>query len=236
MPLILPRRKILIGLGGLICAPAIVRAQTLMELGSGSVAKVAAAVGGTTFDPAVKGSDIVLSGGNLTATKNTSGWQSVLSTTGKNSGKLYFEIKCLVATDFHQFGLTLSTINPALDMNAGSVAFCQIEGRSTFSSAGNGITLAASFLNAAAQVPNDVTGFAVDLGTGNIWCALNNSYTVYSTGGNPVTATNPAFQFTPPLTLFPAVSLFDGGSHPSALLSASGTFTFAPPTGFSSWS
>lgn len=46
----------------------------------------------STWDPSLKGANVVLSNGNLDATKAASGYQSVYGTVGRNSGRYAFEI------------------------------------------------------------------------------------------------------------------------------------------------
>lgn len=51
--------------------------------------------GATTFDPAHKGADITLSGGNLSVSRsNTNSWETAWSTTFHYTGKFYFELAC----------------------------------------------------------------------------------------------------------------------------------------------
>lgn len=47
---------------------------------------------GSTFDPSLKGADIVLSNGNLDATKASAGYQTVYTTQGRSSGRYAFEM------------------------------------------------------------------------------------------------------------------------------------------------
>ena len=46
----------------------------------------------STFDPALKGANIVLSNGNLDATKAAAGYQTVYGTQGRSSGRYAFEV------------------------------------------------------------------------------------------------------------------------------------------------
>lgn len=47
---------------------------------------------GSTFDPALKGANVVLSNGDLDATKAAAGYQTVYGTQGRSSGRYAFEI------------------------------------------------------------------------------------------------------------------------------------------------
>jgi hypothetical protein len=63
-----------------------------------------------TLDPATAGSDMTISGGNLTwSVGSTSTYNSVLSTLGKSSGKWYIEATCVSGGGGEWFAVGIST-------------------------------------------------------------------------------------------------------------------------------
>jgi hypothetical protein len=103
--------------------------------------------------------------------------------------------------------------------------------------AGNGIALTAdAYASTIGFNLGDTVAVIVDFGVGKIWLARNNDYTFYATAGatpDPAAGTRALATFTPPLALFPTCSVNDGGLHPALTLAS--PLTYAPPSGFSSW-
>lgn len=207
----------------------------LTLLGGGRAARGGPVV---TWNPADVGSSITLSSGNTIASKAsaTAGWTSVRATLAQSTGKRYFEIKLLTATDYHQFGWAQGAMSLASGIDqSDATSHAGIDARNQSGNFKGGISAGAGQQTSAAAI-NDVLGFAADLDAGKLWIAKNNVFTTYVTSGNPAAGTAPWGTFTPSLTLFPAMSLYGGGGGNSeGQIAASGTFAYSPPSGFVAW-
>lgn len=208
------------------------RMGALVKLGHGAAPPVT-----VTWNPLDKGANITLSNGNLTASKlaTDAGWTTVRATLSKSTGKRYFEY--IMVSGAHSEG------DPGLSAAGGDVSQrLGAQGVTSYCVTPNntGVVETTFVDGTAAAVTlanNDVIGIAVDFDTGKVWMAQNNDYTKYSGGAaNPVTGAAPRVTFTPNTPLFPAASLF-GNSDGTIVVTlvASGTFAFAPPTGFVAW-
>ena len=141
-----------------------------------------------TFDPANKHADIVLSGGNLTATKaGTDALRSVRSTLGVSSGKHYWEITTIQGgfnAPYMLLGVGTSGVNLAASVgsNASGWSYYQETGQKYNNNIG--AAFGASWSN------NDVVGIALDMNTGSVWFSKNG---VWQGGGDPAAGANPAY-------------------------------------------
>src|SRR5690242_7173914 len=125
-----------------------------------------------TWNPADKGANVVLTNGNLTATKNNSAWQNVRSTIGVSSGKWYWELT-VVAMPTNEIGAAIANIGDSLTTEFGdslsnnSMAYLSTSGAFNFqqSRAGYGAT----------YTVGDVIGVALDVDTGTLKFYKNNS-------------------------------------------------------------
>jgi hypothetical protein len=189
---------------------------------------------------------MVLSNADLTVTSGNAASQvgRVRATSGKTSGKWYFEM--LVVTDnagsvMGGKGVGISSTTNA----AGSyIGWNHVNAQHYEGYAGNGWTgRYASGHNFIAYrstyVGADVVGVAADLDNRQMWVSKNN---VWQGGGDPSTLTSPSHSnafFTAGVTWYPTFWLDDvgTGSRPAVTARfAPGSFTYAVPTGFAAWS
>jgi hypothetical protein len=193
-----------------------------------------------TWNPADIGANLTLSNGNLTVSKlaTDSGWTTVRATLSKSTGKRYFEYIAVSGSHSEgDWGMSAAGGDVAQRLGSqGVTSYCVNPGGTP--------VLEATFVDgggsAVTVADNDIIGIAVDFDAGKVWMALNDDYaggnTFGSAGADPVTGAEPRLTFTANTPLFPAASLFGNGDGTiTVTLAASGTFTFAPPTGFVAW-
>lgn len=175
-----------------------------------------------TWDPSNKQTDIVLSGGNLTATYAGGAYTAgVLANVSKSTGKWYFECT-LNATGQAFVGITNTAgVNGSADnriySDSSTKAYYQTGQKWT---SGSGSAYGSSFTS------GDVIGVAWDADNGRIFFAKNNTW---QNSGDPVAGTNAAFTGLTG-TLFPCVICYSGAQW-TANFGAS-AFTYSPPSGF----
>ena len=183
-----------------------------------------------TWNPADLGPNIVLSGGNLTATKTTNdALSSLRATLARSAGKYYFEV--LISgggtSPFRLIGVANAamSLNGSLN-NANGWAYYQEDG----SKRHNGINTAYGDIYGV----GDVIGVALDLDAGLIWWAKDN---IWQGGGDPAAGTGEAFSGLSSETLFPAATLFRGNPTAHSVVGRFGPadFDFSPPSGFNPW-
>lgn len=179
-----------------------------------------------TWNPADKGANIVLSGGDLIVGRTGSdGWQSVRATIARSSGKHYFEGLVGAASGLGwQLGLASATATLA-DFTGSSTGFGYNGNGNTYTNGfatGRGVTYG----------PNDVISCAYDAGTGAIWFAKNGVWIT----GDPATGTSAAYTAGAGSVLFPTAAIYDGAAGNTWIGRFNiADFTYAPPSGFSAW-
>lgn len=188
--------------------------------------------GFATLNPADKGANLVLSGGNLTVKHNTSGWQSVRANVGKNSGKWSFEITqdAFGTGGSLILGLALSaaSLSTYIGANANGWGFQPSATPQPFTYHNGSSTSVPGY-------PNLTVGqkvlVAVDITAGKMWCRTTGA-AGWARGGDPALGTTPTISFTPGATVFPAISCNDTPQQATANFGQS-PFSMTVPSGFS---
>lgn len=193
----------------------------------------------TTFDPANKGTQVVLSNSNKNMTMSSggglAGWELALITTSKTSGKFYLEYLVVAVTAGQEgemlFGFALNNQNLNGYITASGDAG-YVSG--TSSSPGNvsGVVVGPANIPTYTVVANDVIAYALDFGAGKGWMSYNNTYV-----GSPGAGTNPSFTWTTGSPWFGVASV-NFAADPLATMTlhtAVSTVKYSPPSGFSTW-
>lgn len=175
-----------------------------------------AAITYATWNPSDKGTGITLSGNDLTAAANTTGWHGVRSTVSKTSGKWYWEIT-VNATAEHMNGIANSSVTldrgsgNYADETSGNVYLYWTDGTKT-----SGGSSAPAY--GATYASGDVIGVAMDMDGGTITFYKNNSSQGQAFSG--ITGTRYAF--------------FGSGSSSTSVTANFGAsaFTYAVPSGY----
>lgn len=164
--------------------------------------------GGTMFDmwdSAKKASDVTLSNNDLDCDSNsTTGGGSVLSVTGKNTGKFYFEVEQVQQYATNAGYLTGFSIGTGTESSYPGA---------TSSSRGLASTTSGSDTwDSGAPSNNDSGGaatigeyhrWAIDIDAGKAWAGISNrSSGAWIGGGDPAAGTSPTFTFTPGSTIY----------------------------------
>ena len=185
------------------------------------------AVTSSTWNPADKSANIVLSNSNLTATITTNtNSQGVRGTTSKSSGKWYFEVLVGVAGfSGVQIGVANSSASTSTTIGADTNGF------SYDSASGKKFTNNVLTTYGSAFTNGDVVGVALDMDSGSIWFAKNN---VWQASGDPVAGTGQAFSGIAG-SIFPATSLKSGPTANDTARFSTANQTYAPPSGFTAW-
>lgn len=175
---------------------------------------------------------IVLSGTNNSHAINIgSAWLSAHSTTGRSSGKYWFELF------LNESGPQYASIG-VCDSTTGMNNSLGAAGGNCWGWTAQGFTYpAGSFATANAPGShggnNDYHMIAVDLTAGKGWVQTTGSSGWIT--GDPTTGANPTFTFTPGITLYAAVSLYTGQA--SCIINTGGsTPSLSAPSGYSPWS
>lgn len=175
------------------------------------------------LDPSNLGANITLSNGDKTATKTASTWTSAVSEDSLASGKFYFEVEinsiagngCLVGIANENYD---ETSYPGADAN--SWAYHAL-GRKYHDGSWESFHLT--------YTANDIVGIAVDIDTGYVWFAKNNSFS-----GDPVNGTSPAFDDLTGNYIFAMLGLYaSGGTTQQTIRILSADWDYSAPTGFS---
>lgn len=182
-----------------------------------------------TWNPSDKSSGITLSGGNKTATLNTSGWRGVRGNIGKSVGKWYWEITVNTADANRDQFNGIATSGVTLDPSSGNFAdatsntvylYYGYDGNKT---AGGSVTSAYGNTYAA----GDVIQVALDMDAGKIWFGKNGTW---QNSGNPATGSNAAFSSISG-TFYPFFGA--NGSSQSVTTNFGGSsFNYDVPSGF----
>jgi hypothetical protein len=192
----------------------------------------------TTWNPADKTSQIVLSNGNLTATNTAggSGDQGVRSTDSKAASKVYFEVQPSATAGGADsgFGVALAAATfPGLGSNAASGAIIYNNSRNVWI---NGTQVGTAVLTFSA---GDWIGVAVDQVNNSIWFrnASTNSNWNGSGTANPATNTGGLSISGISGSLFIACVVQVTNVSPAYTMNAGASaFVNAIPSGFSAWS
>jgi len=200
---------------------------------SGLIASISAltpqpAGASTTWDSGAKGSRITLSNSNLDAAGSTGGFGSVRATTGKTTGKKYFEVKVITLNAVGEIfvgvmdnttgSASLDTYNAANSAHARDDTFSGFTGFTRVPTDSIGSTVA-----------NKVIGVAVDLDNKKGWFANDNTW---RSSGDPAGGTSEFFNWSGSYTIFPSCSVMDSGTKVRLVTSST---TYSPPSGFSTW-
>ena len=184
-----------------------------------------------TLDPTQKATNAVLSNGDLTI-NSIGGDVSARSTTGKSSGKHYFEVR-INATDAWYWDIGgIAPGNPT-DYNSwagnltGVLSYgvqCTLGGYTLWL---NGGGIAGSF---GIPAINDIVMFAIDVDVGIGWWGVNGVWE-----GDPATGTPAAtpFTFTPGTTMYAYGSQVNTAQ--TTMQFATASLSYSPPTGFAAW-
>jgi hypothetical protein len=183
-----------------------------------------------SWNPSDKGTSIVLSNGNLTAT----GVVSVRANVSATSGKKYYELIWAGAGTGNQTYLGIADSGGSF-LNTNRIGTLS----NSFAFNSGGFIFTNSSSSFAGSVPTYTTGdtiaIAVDLDAGNIWFAKNNVWINDSSGnaGNPSTGAYPRITGIASVTYYPAISPEE--THDFTAHFSTSSFTYSPPTGFSPW-
>ena len=183
---------------------------------------VAASGGGTTFDPAKKGANAVLSSSN-SVLDTSSSTATALTVAGYTTGKHYFEFLVNLHTD--QMYIGIARAGGATDLNSD---LGQEAGEYSWASSGNSY-FAGSFgaVSGTAYGAGDAVGVAVDFALRRLWIHVNGTYI----RGNPSTNTTPIVTYVTGLgTIFAAASVSATSDRVTCRLPAD--FGYSIPTGF----
>lgn len=177
-----------------------------------------------TWNPSDKASNVSLTNSDLTAGASSVAFGSVRATLGRSSGKYYFEILCTTfgstRTGLGDGAFSVSTYVGNSAKSAGFVNGANTNNGFTHSNAG-AITLA----------NGDILGFAVDGDAGKAWVSKNN---VWQLSGDPAAGTGQWISWTPPITIYPATSVYET-TVSFTLRTKTSQITGTIPSGFSQW-
>jgi hypothetical protein len=190
----------------------------------------------TYLNPNDKSSNLTLSGGNLTAVRNSgSGWASVRSAVGKNKGKWYFEVlnNANGSTDGDaMWGFMRNTDSLATYPGNSSLGTTSMgwEPNLTPNSAKfqNGSLGAVSGYGRATS--GQYSYFAIDLDAGKLW-VKNSSGSGWAGGGDPAAGSSPTFTFTANLNLYVTIGAFSNPQSATVNFGAT-SFNGSVPSGF----
>jgi hypothetical protein len=180
-----------------------------------------AAATSSTWNPADKGANVVLSNGNITAAKAGSGYESVRGVNGKSSGKRYFEV-----TVIDQTILLVGVADAGCTLTTRYIGENNAATKKSASWWSTGFRFA-NMTNAYSQLA--VTGFGAGtiVGVGVDFATFTITFYLAAT---PTLVTT-YVDSTPWPTLYPAMSMQTDGS---GTLNALGPFTNLP-SGFVAW-
>lgn len=177
-----------------------------------------------TWSPTDKASNVSLTNSDLTAGSSSATFGSVRATLGRSTGKYYFEVLCTTMgstrTGVGDGSFTITTYVGNSPKSAGFV-------NSYVSN--NGFTLDNSGTFVIAN--GDVLGFAVDGTNGKAWVSKNNAWQL---SGDPAAGTGQWISWTPPVTIYPATSVYETNVS-FTLRTKTSQITGTVPSGFSVW-
>ena len=188
----------------------------------------------TEWSAADAGTDFILSNNNLdlAAAVRPDAWLSVRATNGRSTGKHYIELKCAAAgtNAFHLpgFGNAAMNVGSFMGDSASSV------GVASNAVYGNNFTILEQARVQGNPVLGEVYGFAIDMDTGKVWMAHNNTWLQ---SGDPAGGTTPFATFVPATVgeLFPGISMYNNTAGTWTIQALAADQDYAPPAGFSAW-
>lgn len=183
-----------------------------------------------TWNPLDKDSNIVLSNGNLSAQRagTGSGWFTLRSTQGKNSGKWYVEF----IFDFQEVYVAAGISPPgtALNYYLGSSTVANSWGwldQATQVRYNNG-TVASSM----AATVGDIIGLAIDLDNNKLYYSKNGSWAWGSQAGDPVAGTGGISISSRTTDMYLAGSVSNYNECRLNLNAGQSTFSYSVPEGY----
>jgi hypothetical protein len=182
-----------------------------------TVTDVAEGGAATTWNPADKAADIVLTNGNLTAGSTSGSFESVRGTTSKSSGKWYFEMGIVNTVNSWAAGVASATANISTYLGSDTQAFVRFYNGDVYN---NNSVL-------ASQTPSfGSLMVAVDLDADKIWFGQNGVW-----AGDPAAGTGGLAMTLG--TVFPGGTMKQGDTL--TLCTTTGSLAYTVPTGFTVW-
>lgn len=235
MKLIKPSRRLFLAKAAM-AAPALIISPRLVEAfwqsrDTNYNKNVAGVSATTTWNPADKAANTVLSNGDLTATGSVSGTCNVRSIASYSSGKYHaeFTIGATNSTNYSRaVGIANSTASLTANLgNANSAAVFM--GDPLFyinsGSTGSGVT----------YTNNDVVSMAVDLDNNTIWYRRNGGNWNGNASYDPATNTGGMAIATPTRPVF-VIALLAISFSPNLTANFGATaYTYTAPSGFGNW-
>ena len=177
-----------------------------------------------TWNPSDKNSNVSLTNSDLTAGSSSATFGSVRATLGRSSGKYYYEILCTTLgstrTGLGDGAFSLSTY---VGNSAKSAGF------TIGSNTNNGFTHDQTGTISLAN--GDVLCFAVDGTAGKAWVGKNGTWQL---SGDPAAGTSQWISWTPPVTIYPATSVYETNVS-FTLRTKTSQIGYGVPSGFSVW-
>ena len=185
------------------------------------------------------GPNITLSNGNLDAEPLSGAWSNVRGSTGKATGKWYFEIMVVTtpsggSSSGQTFGGVSDATTPAgAGLDVLNVPNSWLTRDDAFISTAGTFVTTSGMAGLGTLVPGNVIGVAVDVDNKKLWLAKGNVWISVAAGaGNPAAGTNAAATWTAAMTIYLSTQLFGTGSKVRLVTVGA---TYAPPAGFSVW-
>lgn len=177
------------------------------------------------WNSADKDADITLS--NSDRDTAGAGAGTVRSLLGRSTGKYYWEVTIITGSPGNLYlGLVNSTFT-VTNNYCGSAA-----SSAGIASFGNSVhTWTKAQAGTISLALNDIVGFAVDISTGYLWVARNNTWQLT---GDPAAGTNPWVSGITG-TVYPACSYVGAYSTGGRISTTTAELTYSPPSGFSRW-
>lgn len=192
-------------------------------IGFGAKRAAAASEQTVTWNPSDKDADVTLSESDRLA--GFGGVGSVRATLSRSTGKYYFEIVCPVFAGNARIGFCDSGYSLATyPGNAANSVGCYTTGN-----AASGWTKATA--GSTSWAAGDVIGFAIDLGAGYAWQAVNNTW---AASGNPAAGTTPWITGIAS-AVYPLTGSAGSTSTTARIYASTSELTYSPPAGFSVW-
>lgn len=177
-----------------------------------------------TWNPSDKAANVSLTNSDLTAGSSSAAFGSVRATLGRSSGKYYYEILCTTFGSTRT-GLGDGSFSLATYVGNSSRSAGHVNGGNT----NNGFTLDRAGTIALAN--GDVLCFAVDGDAGKAWVGKNGTWQLT---GDPAAGTNQWISWTPPITIYPATSVYETNTS-FTLRTKTSQIGYGVPSGFSVW-
>lgn len=186
----------------------------------------------TTWNPADKTSNIVLSGSNTIATNSINSNEGVRSTTSKlpaSGGKWYAEFNTVQLSNGNDhIGLFTASVGLTSTLVGTANTAGWTKGGAICWNAGADIL-------GAPDPSGSIVGLALDLDDGLFWMRLGTGLWNNTVGADPTTGTGGITAGGITAALFLATRLTANSGAPHVTLNASGPFANGPPTNFIGW-